>query len=559
MNGIYEAFNSPSFQTSSYHVTELLIPLSKLIINDKCMIYVLDKVKISGSNQTTCDFFLEKFIQSNSIVTEDVTLTNTYEIIRVTLFNIFWSISFQDSYDDKLKSNNDFIRIVVHAAQQPTTETKIDVEQRSSIRNSAQGILTNLDIDQEMLTYKTPSKENENEMSVMVSYAHRDADICQKLVQKLKERISSVWVDFEKLEANDCWEDIAHAITESNTILIIATENYCASKSCRREAIHADKRGKRIIPIYLSDYQPEEWLEIRIENATYVKFNKRPFEETVAKLIDLILINEKKNPKSGHGDISIQAKPVEQSKLPTLPIQAPHELKSAETKVTSPVQSESKAYIPDLPEILPKITTETHFNEKALLNWTQDDVKMWFHHERLNPHLCELFSFASGTALLTYAKLILRGDDARIQSEYEELAYRLKGELFHRDQYAVLMGSLDKLISRFEQKPISDWNSDDIQRWFREHNLPSYLYEMFGFSNGQALFMYARLVTTLNADNEYERLKKRLEIQYGKPFYLSEHAKLLTAMIELTNTFQKASQVEQSVINNSESLSCSVM
>ncbi|CAF0850331.1 unnamed protein product [Didymodactylos carnosus] len=550
------------------------------------MIYVLDEVKISGCNQTTCDFFLEKFIQCNSIVTEDAILTNTYEVICTTLFKVFWSISFQDSYDNKLKSNNDFIRLVLLAAQQPTTETQIDVERRSSIRNSAQGILTNLDIHQEMLTYNTSSKENENGMSVMVSYAHRDAVICQKLVQKLKERISSVWVDFEKQESNDCWEDIAHAITASNTILIIATENYCASKSCRREAIHADKRGKRIIPIFLSDYQPEEWLEIRIENATYVKFNKGPFEETMVKLIDLILINEKKS-KSGHADISLQVKPVEQSKLPALRLQAPYELKLAEPKVTSPVlvqsepkvtspvlvrsepkitspvlvQSELKALIPGhpLPEVLPKITTETHVNEKALMNWTQDDVKMWFHHERLNPRLCELFSFPSGPALLTYAKLILQADDAKIHAEYEELSHRLNDELFHRDQYAVLMGSLEKLISRFEQKPISDWNSDDVQRWFREYNLPSYLYEMFGFSNGQALLMYARLLATMNADNEYERLKKRLEIQYGKPFYLSEHAKLLNAMIELTNSFQKTSRVQQPVMNNSDSLSCSIM
>ncbi|CAF0860078.1 unnamed protein product [Rotaria sordida] len=76
---------------------------------------------------------------------------------------------------------------------------------------------------------------------------------------------------------------------------MIVTENYCISKICRREVIHADKRNKQIIPIYQGkEYQPEEWFEIRIGSTTFVRFEDNKSDETVMKtLLNLIHTTDK--------------------------------------------------------------------------------------------------------------------------------------------------------------------------------------------------------------------------------------------------------------------------
>ena len=70
-------------------------------------------------------------------------------------------------------------------------------------------------------------------------------------------------------------------------IIMIVTENYCSSKSCRREVIHADKRIKRMIPVYQGkDYKPEDWFEIRVASSTWVRFGDKKSDEEV---IDTLL------------------------------------------------------------------------------------------------------------------------------------------------------------------------------------------------------------------------------------------------------------------------------
>ncbi|CAF5126399.1 unnamed protein product, partial [Rotaria magnacalcarata] len=141
------------------------------------------------------------------------------------------------------------------------------------MKRVAKGILFNLDyLQMEAQATAVDPNSDDNQIKVMVSYAHRDVTFCKKIVTKLQKHFQGdIWVDFNKLSVSheDDWEDIAKVISQCDVILMIVTENYCSSKSCRREVIHADKRNKRMIPIYQgNDYKAEDWFEIRAGSAT---------------------------------------------------------------------------------------------------------------------------------------------------------------------------------------------------------------------------------------------------------------------------------------------------
>ncbi|CAF1045877.1 unnamed protein product [Didymodactylos carnosus] len=541
INKINEAFNSPKLRTSQCHVTEFLTALSKLAINDKCTQYILNSVKVN--NENAFDFFMKKFIEYTTMIVEDKSIVDLWELVCSTLFNIFWSFSFQKDWQEKLSANEDFVKIVKEAAYQPSVIRLASMAKRlavkiglhntsasvaepvsnriSEIKNAAKGILSNLDTGLDLLTPEIPPDENDTEMSVMVSYSHSDATFCKRLVSSLKDKIDDVWVDYEKLESNDCWEDIANAITQAKLIIMIVTEHYCASKSCRREATHIDRRSKNIIPIYLSRYKPEEWLDIRIGNATYVRFNEDTYDESLGKLFELIFINERQ--------LSID---------PT---------KDRVSNFYPETEAVSDAPEPLTPNVQMKFrfpSVSPHFYQKSIHDWTSDDVKQWFLHEKLSPALCDLYSFSNGDALLAYTKLVL-SDKSKLSQEYNTLSKRLNSDAFYLDHFAKFISAAENLMSQFDTRTIDTWSQDDIQRWFIEKNLPVYLCSMYRFSNGKELLMYAEM----KHDQEYEKLKTRVEEKFGKTLYLDEYAKLMSALAELTEN-AKNEKIKTNVIFN---------
>ncbi|CAF1167214.1 unnamed protein product, partial [Didymodactylos carnosus] len=137
---------------------------------------------------------------------------------------------------------------------------------------------------------------------VMISYSHTDKKFCYQLVDALKIRCTNVdwWTDFirqrsdrEMPQAADVWEEVAHAIEISTTIVSIITEDYYKGKSCRQQLAYAnDTLKKRIIPIYantVKDYRATGRLSIRIAPLKYIHFGKKTFDVAIEELTDIIL------------------------------------------------------------------------------------------------------------------------------------------------------------------------------------------------------------------------------------------------------------------------------
>ncbi|CAF4350660.1 unnamed protein product, partial [Adineta steineri] len=219
-------------------------------------------------------------------------------------------------------------------------------------------------------------------------------------------------VDFNKLSApyEDDWEEIAKAITQCNVILMIVTENYCSSKSCRREVIHADKRNKRMIPIYLGkDYKPEDWFEIRVGSAAWVRFgDKRNHDEVMEILFKLINVQDKI--KQNNNDNTFIRKLQTNAFIANNNNQTTQIPLSIDSNLVEPVTSSDSIPLSSNSNTLNNVTPTNPIEQ-----WTCEEVQQW---RRLPPSVLQL---SSGQALSVYMNLLLHED-----AQYDEYEHRMR-------------------------------------------------------------------------------------------------------------------------------------
>ena len=379
------AFDSPDLCCGPYNVCEYLHGLVKFIVNDAFLLYIIQREEIFA-------MFSEKFLLFHRTCFS----TDLNTIICSLLYSIFWSISFHVDFTLKLKSNEEFLRCVEQSSKSDSTD-----EHAVAMKRAAKGILFNLDLIQMDIE---PIVENNKQASettkVMVSYAHKDTTFCKQLVNQLQDRGFSgeIWVDFNRLSPpyDDDWEEIGKAISQCDVILMVVTENYCSSKSCRREVIHADKRNKRMVPIYQGkDYKAEDWFEIRVGSATWVRFGDKKSDDEV---YDILLTLIQTSPKSQPTEITRSVSHV-----------------SPTTRQTSPVEQ-----------------------------WTREQVEDWFREHHLSNDLFNRLQLTSGSQLLTYGRLLVPSS-TRMTDEYERLRSQLGKDVFHLDEFARLIDALNRL------------------------------------------------------------------------------------------------------------------
>ncbi|CAF3758960.1 unnamed protein product [Rotaria sp. Silwood1] len=367
-----QAFNSSEFNCDLYNVTEYLAGLAKLVAHDKFLRCIISKDNIF-------DLFFGKFLEFNHLCTRtgDVESNDLHGLICVSLYTIFWSISFQSDYYVILKNNNEFIRFVVEMSKTESNDDHI-----IAMRRAAKGILLNLDLVEIDLQPIDKTETDYDNVQVMISYAHKDTKLCQKLVSQLQNRIrGDIWVDFIKLKPpyDDDWEDIARAITQCD--------------------------GK--------EYQLEDWFEIRVGSATFVRFGDNKNDENMMEtLLNLI---------------------------------------HATDKISNPIiENLSTQSVSDspIPNIVPNLSLQS-VNTKPIEQWTNVDVQ---HSLQLPPSILDL---SSGQALLAYIRL-LSNEDA-LYDEYET-CMRHRG--LSREQFANLIESLKSLRSLYNIEAISTIPSD---------------------------------------------------------------------------------------------------
>ena len=422
LSKIVEASASTDLRTRTGHLYEYLVPLAKLFVNDNVATYVLNDSKLNG-----LEFFIELFYKHNLLSDNDLFVKH---LIRLALYNILCSLAFYPAVREKLKENEIFIKTVLEASKSSTSnnETFIPSLLRNNlmtIKAAADGILVYLD------KFQIPTTNEDKELNKkvpMISYSHKDVNFCRSVVGALKEKDIPVWVDEDgHCLSSDCWEEIAIAIKNASTVLIVVSDNYCTkSHACRVEASYAVKLRIPIIALYIDDtYQAESWLDIHL-GGLYVKFGSKPFAERIDRLVKYILASN-------------------------------NSLKSIETSQTQISHSSHEVYVPSVVKKnnnllnmnIPQAMTKYSVPKMAPHIWSKVEVRAcWCTERTLVPQLC---TFCDGEALCVYARIFLILYKQNPLQHLESLREQLKHEHdinFYDNHYANIVSSMIWIVKQ---------------------------------------------------------------------------------------------------------------
>ena len=91
-------------------------------------------------------------------------------------------------------------------------------------------------------------------IDVFVSYAREDLQAARKLVDLLRVKGRSVWVDLEGLYAGEAWwPSLCRAIDSAQVTVFVISPHSAISAACRAELDYAENLGKRIVPLLWQD------------------------------------------------------------------------------------------------------------------------------------------------------------------------------------------------------------------------------------------------------------------------------------------------------------------
>lgn len=141
------AGQSENNKFEGFHVSEVVVVLTKLCVHDQVLKYVMNESKVEDMDaQNQVDFFCELLVKFRGAMTGEDDLD---QLTLIALFNIVWSISFHDEYLNELRTNSKFMMTVKSYAidDDPTTVDQYVPRHMSPIQKAAHGILWNLDKD----------------------------------------------------------------------------------------------------------------------------------------------------------------------------------------------------------------------------------------------------------------------------------------------------------------------------------------------------------------------------------------------------------------------------
>ncbi|CAF2481889.1 unnamed protein product [Rotaria sp. Silwood2] len=147
----------------------------------------------------------------------------------------------------------------------------------------------------------------------MISYSHKDKDICRRIYKALIANKFRVWIDLEEMHGA-MMQVMADAVKNSRCILICMSESYFLSPYCQSEAQYAFEKRRFLIPLRVqSGYKADGWLAFLTSCRIYVDFTKMDFDTAYAKVASEILRSQ----HNGEGS-SMTLSRLAVSKAPTM-------------------------------------------------------------------------------------------------------------------------------------------------------------------------------------------------------------------------------------------------
>ncbi|CAF1307360.1 unnamed protein product [Rotaria sordida] len=326
----------------------------------------------------TIPYLLKGYLSLSSNDTIQTTTANSNKIsLFIELcdhypmaFDIIWALSFNSIIVKQLQSNELFKTKLVQINHQTNDE---------NMRKIVNGILWNLNSNREENILSDNS--HEKKFDIMISYSHKEKQICKQLYEELSQLGYRIWIDFDQMHGN-VMDAMVEAIEQSRTIMICMSEQYQRSNYCRAEAQYAFQKQLNIIPILLQKhYKPDGWLAFLIGSLLYIDFTKYEYSKAFDMLMkELKMINERNE---------ISTKPV-QTKLNTvgsLPVSSCL-IQSSSQSITFP---------------------------ENVQDWTEIHVHRWLSENDL-PQMARILSGMDGLNLIYLSEYIIKSEPQQILS-----------------------------------------------------------------------------------------------------------------------------------------------
>ncbi|CAF4113270.1 unnamed protein product [Rotaria sordida] len=285
-------------------------------------------------------------------------------------FDIIWALSFNSIIVKQLQSNQTFTTKLVQINHQTNDE---------NMRKIVNGILWNLNSDREENIIL--NNNHEKKFDIMISYSHKDKDICKQLYDELIRIGYRVWIDFDQMYGN-VMDAMVEAIEQSQIILICMSEQYQRSNYCRAEAQYAFQKQLNMIPILLQKhYKPDGWLAFLIGSLLYIDFTKYEY----SKALDMLL----------------------------------KELKMIDIRNKTLTKSiQSKLNHKELLNISSCLTQSIILPEN-IQDWTEIHVQKWLSDNNL-PQMTRILSDMNGLNLIHFSEFMIKSEPQQILSLLEQ-------------------------------------------------------------------------------------------------------------------------------------------
>jgi WD40 repeat protein len=124
---------------------------------------------------------------------------------------------------------------------------------------------------------------------VFISYSRSDQEFVRALVAALAGQEKKAWVDWEAIPPTAEWlAEIHAAIETSDAFLFVISPDSSSSAMCREELAHAEKLGKRIVPVNIRLVDPAD-LPPTLAELQWIAFGDgRSFDRSVEELVEAL-------------------------------------------------------------------------------------------------------------------------------------------------------------------------------------------------------------------------------------------------------------------------------
>ena len=116
--------------------------------------------------------------------------------------------------------------------------------------------------------------------NVFISYSREDQQKVVKLVEYLRERGLSVWMDETDIHGATMWtEEIVEAIHKCTLFILAISSHSTGSKNVVKELALASEREKKILPLYFEQCEIPKNMEYQlagIQNIALYSFFEKP-------------------------------------------------------------------------------------------------------------------------------------------------------------------------------------------------------------------------------------------------------------------------------------------